>query len=592
MKIVTNTLKLKIVLLIIAGLSSGMLFICDVIGLSLSNILSDLNITAVTSIIHSSFSQSTDYVMGGFFLFDIENYTGIYIIGSIVIIILLIIGIRKFIVFKSAAQQKKLEEMVNERTKELKDAQTFTQNLIRSSLDMIIATNMNRNIIVFNRAASQRFGYSKNEIIGEDISLIYDSDEERDAVASEIMRNGIFRGEVKNRCKDGSVFVAYLSASYLIDVETRIIGFMGVSRDITDIKRTQEQLRKSEERYKNLIENQGEGIAVLSPDEVITFANPEMENIFGLSREKLIGKNLLDFVTPKTYSEIRQQTQIRKSGKRNTYEIEIILPDKIKKHLRITATPQFDNYKRFKGSFVIFSDITEKKQLEQLRDDVDHIIRHDLKSPLSIVIGYSKILIEDKSVDEKKKQWLNYIHESGNKMLKMLTNYLNLYKMEEGKYTLQPKIFDLIQVFKWINREFENMLDLHNIMIDYFLHDKEITWDEIYMILGEQVLLENLFTNLIKNAIEASPDDKRITVNISKDLTKEKHVVSIHNFGAIPENIRDKVFDRYVTSGKIGGTGLGTYSANLICKAHKGTIEYISSEEDGTTFTVFLPFHM
>ncbi|MDH5682818.1 MAG: ATP-binding protein, partial [Spirochaetota bacterium] len=109
-----------------------------------------------------------------------------------------------------------------------------------------------------------------------------------------------------------------------------------------------------------------------------------------------------------------------------------------------------------------------------------------------------------------------------------------------------------------------------------------------YSIQGEGIHLGNLFGNLIKNAIEASPDKSKITININSNH-KDYHEITIHNLGVVPEIIRESFFERYSTSGKEKGTGIGTYSARLIARTHGGDITFTSSEDEGTLLLVSLP---
>ena len=106
--------------------------------------------------------------------------------------------------------------------------------------------------------------------------------------------------------------------------------------------------------------------------------------------------------------------------------------------------------------------------------------------------------------------------------------------------------------------------------------------------MGEELLLFSLFENLIKNALEASPKVQAVTITMKKDADGSG-MVRIHNHCAVPEEIRDRFFDKYATSGKRSGTGLGTYSAKLIVETHGGSISMRSSRVEGTEVTVTIP---
>jgi len=112
-----------------------------------------------------------------------------------------------------------------------------------------------------------------------------------------------------------------------------------------------------------------------------------------------------------------------------------------------------------------------------------------------------------------------------------------------------------------------------------------------YVILGEEALVEIMFANLIKNAIEASPEGGiiRISIDTVERSGQNFHCIDIHNMGVVPMEICENFFKPYTTSGKDGGTGLGTHNALLVASTHKGDIRFTTSEDEGTHVTVRLP---
>jgi signal transduction histidine kinase len=104
--------------------------------------------------------------------------------------------------------------------------------------------------------------------------------------------------------------------------------------------------------------------------------------------------------------------------------------------------------------------------------------------------------------------------------------------------------------------------------------------------LGEGLLCYSMLSNLVKNALEASPEGGVVTIGLCTGAQPE---VTVHNMGAVPEAIRDRFFEKYATQGKSSGTGLGTYSAQLIARTLGGDIHMRTSEQEGTTVTVRFP---
>ena len=149
-------------------------------------------------------------------------------------------------------------------------------------------------------------------------------------------------------------------------------------------------------------------------------------------------------------------------------------------------------------------------------------------------------------------------------------------------------------MFRRLLREFAPALALAKLTMVLNHGGSPLADTQRYTVQCNPVLLQTLFSNLLQNALEASPAGGKIVVtfNTAKPATAENDAtlaIEIHNSGAIPQDIQQRFFQKYATSGKPGGTGLGTYSALLIAEAHGGGISFTSSEADGTRVLVTLP---
>ncbi|SDB29827.1 PAS domain S-box-containing protein [Desulfonatronum thiosulfatophilum] len=234
----------------------------------------------------------------------------------------------------------------------------------------------------------------------------------------------------------------------------------------------------------------------------------------------------------------------------------------------------------------MLTDITELKRMEMMRVDVERMIRHDLKSPLTGIGGLAKVMLRDDLTD-RQREIVATIYQSAMKLLHMIGHSMALFKMEEQTYRLQPEPLDLIKLLRSLHEEFQPSARAKGLRFTYLLNHASLTWENTLQIFGEAILLESLFANLIQNAVDAAPDGSVITIAVSS--TEQHHEIDIHNFGAIPEQIRHNFFERYVTCDKSHGTGIGTYSAMLIARTHQGDIRFTSSEEQGTHLIVSLP---
>lgn len=238
------------------------------------------------------------------------------------------------------------------------------------------------------------------------------------------------------------------------------------------------------------------------------------------------------------------------------------------------------NHLQLKHSRDELSDEIENlMEVAQLREDVERITRHDLKNPLSAIINTSEQLLESQYLGMEQRSDIEMIRDSSFDVLEMINRSLDLYKMETGSYKLKAESLDLVKIVqKVVNDSRVNA------------RDRKITVKfeapEICIFLGEELLTMSMLGNLIKNAIEASAEQEVVTVAVSYD---DDALISIHNNGVIPPEMRDNFFEKYATVGKEQGTGLGTYSAKLIAKTQKGDISFTTDNEDGTRLTVSLP---
>ncbi|MFQ5885092.1 MAG: PAS domain S-box protein, partial [Thermoplasmata archaeon] len=135
----------------------------------------------------------------------------------------------------------------------LEESKEQIENLVKSSLDMIIAVDNKRRITEFNKAAEETFGYSRQEILGKHVNILYSLRAQGRAVYEATVKKGHHIEEVLNRRKNGDVFHSLLSASVLLDSEGNRVGVMGVSRDITEMKKAQEEIRKLNEELEERV---------------------------------------------------------------------------------------------------------------------------------------------------------------------------------------------------------------------------------------------------------------------------------------------------------------------------------------------------
>jgi PAS domain S-box-containing protein len=363
-----------------------------------------------------------------------------------------------------------------------------------------------------------------------------------------------------------------------------------LKKEAHNLKRAEAALRESEEHYRTLYENIPVGVYRTTFEGKILSANPAAIKIWGYDSEE----DLLTHKATDLYHEPKKRQDFLKRLIHHESAEEFKIKFKRKDGstfwgaLSATMVPaQDDNGFHIDG---ILRDISEIKRIERLRDNVYHMMRHDLKSPLIGIDGLARMLLKDNQLEEKHSKTLGMIIDLSERVIGFIDRTRDLFQMEEGQYKLKPQEVNIFNILKMVEKELRPMALKRKIDFRYTLLGRDTNLESDYMITGEERLLEIMFANLIKNAIEASPEENHVHISIEsmEKIEHAFHLIHIHNMGAVPSEIRKNFFEPYITSGKNDGTGLGTHSAMLIAKAHKGDIHFTTSKTNGTQITICL----
>ena len=231
------------------------------------------------------------------------------------------------------------------------------------------------------------------------------------------------------------------------------------------------------------------------------------------------------------------------------------------------------------------ADYDDMLELARLREDVAHITRHDMKGPLAGVVGLVQALAADKSTNLKQVGELLLVEETVLQVLDMINLSSELFKIEAGRFQLDPKpvkIGDILRRIVEFSRA--TFAEKHlSIVVDTDVP----VGKEMPQALGDATFCYSLFQNLLKNACEAAPENSQVAVTLNDETPLR---ITIRNTGTVPAEIRERFFDKFVTHGKPGGTGLGTYSAKLLAEAQNGAVAMeVSDPKNQTILTVTLP---
>lgn len=224
-------------------------------------------------------------------------------------------------------------------------------------------------------------------------------------------------------------------------------------------------------------------------------------------------------------------------------------------------------------------------EMGQLRDDVEHITRHDLKGPLAGIISIAQGLLHGGGLDSEKLGQIKLLEEAALQTLNMVNLSSELFKIETGRFILSPKSVPIADI---LNRTIELARSTNsekNLRISMIVQAAQGGLAPLAS--GDAMLCYSLFQNLIKNACEAAPSQGKVLVRL---IDQSPLAIVIENDGAVPVDFRERFFDKHSTSGNARGAGLGAYSAKLLAQAQGGSITLDVSDANNTTsVTVKLP---
>ncbi len=216
----------------------------------------------------------------------------------------------------------------------------------------------------------------------------------------------------------------------------------------------------------------------------------------------------------------------------------------------------------------------------RLKEDVERIIQHDLTNPLAAVATELELLIQNKNLSSRGKDIFRSMQRSVGQALSTVSSSLDLYKIEKGKFNFKPKRVDISETLNQVIRDLHDVAESREVVIE-----KRDKVQQVF-VSGDGVLCYSMFSNLVRNAIEASSANDTVLITI--ETRADGVFVHIENNGVIDPSIRSKLFDKYVTANKKNGTGLGTYSAQLMAGVQGGELSFDTKDEQATVFTVKL----
>jgi len=341
------------------------------------------------------------------------------------------------------------------------------------------------------------------------------------------------------------------------------------------------------------VENTFDHIVLTDPEGIITYANHGVERITGFSREEIIGKKAgskdlwgglmpLDFyrLLWKTLKEEKKPFTGEINNKRKNGELYIA---------DTSITPILDDEGNVLSFVGIERDITKEKEVDKMKTEFISLVSHQLKTPLAAMRWFLEILQNGEvgKLTKDQKECVMNIEHSNNRMIELVSNLLDISKLEAGKITINVLPTNVKTLIDELLVELRSLAKEKGITINF-----EIEKDLPELLLDPK-LIRNVYMNLLTNAIKYTPEKGVVTISISTKRGTLISEVTDTGYG-IPKKQQSKVFERFFRASNAlamvpDGTGLGLYLAKKIVDASGGTVGFESKENKGSTFWFHLP---
>ena len=506
-------------------------------------------------------------------------------------------------IIRDISTQKEIESA-------LRESEEKYRELVENISEMIYIVDATGTLTYVSPVVIPLGGYRPEEIVGcpfsefihpEDLPGLIENFQR--TIAGELQPS-----EFRVRKKSGE-FLWGRSASRPIVRNGEVVGLRGVLTDISENKRVEEALRESEARYRNLFENANDAIATFTLDSVLTSFNRGAERMLGWTREEVIGQHAKELSTPASMQLAEERTRRFLTGDKppsSTFEAELLHKDGHIIPVEARTRAIRDRAGKPVGFQGNYRDISAKKALDRQRGDFLAMLAHDVKNPLAAILGYVDLLQQEATSPSPSPEgeFVQRIRENAQTTLSLIANYLDLARVEAGAFVLQKKSLPLDTILRRVVQQYAGVAQRHHVTITLDIIEK------LPSLTADEMALERVFSNLVRNALKFTPETGHITVRaqrwaIYREARDDRRLPpspSIHDEGVIVEVIDTGpgialgdipfLFQKYrrtTPARNQDGTGLGLFIVKTFVEAHGGAVEVESTFGRGACFRVVLP---
>ena len=479
--------------------------------------------------------------------------------------------------------------------------------IVESSDDAILSKDLNGIIQSWNKGAQRIYGYSAAEMIGRHVSSLLPRDYPDDTrEIMERLRRGerLEHYETLRQAKDGTVLSVSLTISPIREENGTIVGASTIARDITDRKRSEQELRRSRQalqeselRFRSLVQNSSDIITVLGAEGEIRYESPSIERILGYKPENLVGKRVFDFVHPDDRSRVEAifREHLPIPGSIAPLELRFRHNDGNWRTLEATANNLLHE-PGVAGIVVNSRDISERKRTEDVLHATEKLattgrlaaaIAHEINNPLEGVTNLLYLLENHASLDATARRYARMAQEEVARVARIARQTLAFYR--EPTVPVEVNLAELVQ----------GLLELYTHKLQSRRVTLEKRLEDSTPITASPGELRQVLSNLLGNALDAVPEGGAIKVHVfqSRDWRHRwqegVRITVADNGHGIPQEHRRSIFDPFFTTKGEKGTGLGLWVSHGIVQKYGGSIHVHSSVRpghSGTCFSLFFPY--